>query len=148
MPLVTHFKELRVYQQAFEAAMRIFELSKRWPREERYSLTDQIRRSSRSVCANVAEAWRKRRYVAHFISKLSDADMEAAETQVWLDFALRCGYLDQRERDQLYQVYDTVNGGLVKMMSNAQSWCGPAKLREDSPTYDISPTPPHSHREE
>jgi four helix bundle protein len=110
---------------------------------KRYSLTDQIRRSSRSVCANVAEAWRKRRYVAHFVSKLSDADTEAAETQVWLDFALRCGYLDQQEHDQLYRVYDTVNGGLVKMMSNPQSWCGPAKLRKDSPTYEISPTHPH-----
>jgi four helix bundle protein len=114
VPLVTHFKELRVYQQAFEAAMQVFELSKGWPKEERYSLTDQIRRSSRSVCANVAEAWRKRRYVAHFVSKLSDADTEAAETQVWLDFALRCGYLGQEDHGQLYGVYDAVSGGLVK----------------------------------
>lgn len=143
MPLVTHFKELRVYQQAFEAAMRIFELSKHWPKGERYSLTDQIRRSSRSVCTNIAEAWRKRRYVAHFVSKLSDADMEAAETQVWLDFALGCMYLGQEEYDRLYPVYDTVSGGLVKMMANPEAWCGPAKLREDSPTYD-TPTHPHS----
>jgi four helix bundle protein len=141
MALVTHFKELRVYQQAFESAMRIFELSKSWPSEERYSLTDQIRRSSRSVCANVAEAWRKRRYVAHFVSKLSDADTEAAETQVWLDFALRCGYLGREERDRLYQVYDAINGGLVSMMANAKSWCGPAQLREDSPDYAPTPTP-------
>ncbi len=92
MALVKHFKELRVYQHAFAAATRIYRLSKRWPAEERYSLTDQIRRSSRSVCANIAEAWRKRRYPAHFVSKLSDSDSEAAETQVWLDFALdgRC----------------------------------------------------------
>jgi len=89
--VIGHFRELRVYCQAFDAAMRIFELSKAWPMEERYSLTDQIRRSSRSVCENVAEAWRKRRYTAHFISKLSDADAEAGESQAWLDFALRCG---------------------------------------------------------
>jgi four helix bundle protein len=74
MALVKHFRELRVYRQGFAAASRIYKLSKRWPKEERYSLTDQIRRSSRSVCANVAEAWRKRRYPAHFVSKLSDAD--------------------------------------------------------------------------
>jgi four helix bundle protein len=147
MPLATHFKELRVYQQAFEAAMHIFELSRSWPGEERYSLTDQIRRSSRSVCANIAEAWRKRRYVAHFVSKLSDADTEAAETQVWLDFALRCGYLTQQDHGQLYQTYETICGGLVKMMANPEAWCGPAKLREDGPTYDTltdTPTLPHS----
>ena len=143
MALVTHFEELRVYQQAFEAAMEIFELSKGWPSEERYSLTDQIRRSSRSVCANVAEAWRKRRYVAHFVSKLSDADTEAAETQVWLDFALRCQYMGQGEHDRLYQAYDTICGGLVKMMANAESWCGPARLRESPPDYAHTPTPPH-----
>lgn len=79
--MVKHFRELRVYQMAFDAAMHLFELSKKWPKEERYSLTDQIRRASRSVCANIAEAWRKRRYVAHFRSKLTDADSEAAETQ-------------------------------------------------------------------
>ena len=152
MALVTHFKELRVYRRAFEAAMEIFGLSKGWPSEERYSLTDRVRRSSRSVCANVAEAWRKRRYVAHFVSKLSDADTEAAETQVWLDFALRCGYLGQEGHDRLYQVYDTVCGGLVKMMANPNPWCGPAKLREDTPDYahtpthndTHTPTPPHS----
>jgi len=144
MAIVTHFKELRVYRRAFEAAMEIFELSKGWPSEERYSLTDQIRRSSRSVCANVAEAWRKRRYVAHFVSKLSDADTEAAETQVWLDFALRCGYLGQESHDRLYQVYDTVCGGLVKMMANPNPWCGPSKLREAPPDYTPTPTPPNS----
>ncbi len=81
--LARSFKDLRVYQVAFETAMRIFEVSKRFPIGERYSLTDQIRRSSRSICANIAEAWRKRRYVNSFVSKLSDADTEAAETQVW-----------------------------------------------------------------
>jgi len=134
--VIEHFRQLRVYQSAFEAAMRIFELSKRWPKEERYSLTDQIRRSSRSVCGNIAEAWRKRRYVAHFISKLSDADSEVAETQAWLDFALRCGYISEMEHDELNRIYENISGGLVKMMTEPEKWCGPANLRkEKSPDY-------------
>ncbi len=88
----TH-RELDVYRMAFEAAMRIFELTKGFPREEMYSLVDQIRRSSRSVCANLAEAWRRRRYKAAFVSKLNDAEAEAAETQTWINFAVECGYL-------------------------------------------------------
>ena len=90
---VADYKDLRVYTLAFESAMELFQLSRTWPSEEKYSLTDQIRRSSRSVCTNIAEAWRKRRYEAAFVSKLSDSDGEAAETEVHLDFALRCGYL-------------------------------------------------------
>ena len=95
--MVKHFRELRVYQDAFGAAMTIFQLSRSWPQEERYALTDQIRRASRSVPANIAEAWRKRRYPAHFTNKLSDADSETAEIQVWLDFAHSCGYLTKRQ---------------------------------------------------
>jgi four helix bundle protein len=144
MALVKHFKELRVYQQAFEAASRIYKLSKRWPVEERYSLTDQIRRSSRSVCTNIAEAWRKRRYPAHFVSKLSDSNAEAAETQVWLGFALDCGYINQQDHGTLYTIYENVAGGLVKMMANPDAWCGPAQLREPTATYDPhTPTPPY-----
>src|SRR5262252_3537430 len=94
--------ELEVYQKGFDAAMLIFEASKRFPKEETYSLTDQIRRSSRSVCANRAEAWRKRRYQAAFISKLSDVEGEAAETQVWIEFAARCAYLRREQADTLY----------------------------------------------
>src|SRR5438309_4969434 len=86
---------LDVYSKAFETAMRIFELSKRFPKEETYSLTDQIRRSSRSVCANLAEAWRKRRYEAAFVAKLGDSEAEAAETQTWIQFAVRCAYLSR-----------------------------------------------------
>ena len=134
---IKHFRELRVYQQAFQAAMRVFELSASWPKEERYSLTDQVRRSSRSVCANIAEAWRKRRYSAHFVSKLSDADSEVAETQAWLDFALHCGYLAQIEFGQLTQSYENVSGGLVKMMMEPRKWCGPATLvREENVGYE------------
>src|SRR3972149_1492409 len=92
MPARNH-RELRVYQLAFESAAQIHEITKSFPPEERYSLTDQIRRSSRSVCANIAEAWRRRRYPKNFVSKLSDADAEATETLVWLDFALHLGYI-------------------------------------------------------
>jgi len=148
MALVKHFNELRVYQQAFAAATRIYELSKGWPKEERYSLVGQVRRSSRSVCANIAEAWRKRRYPAHFVSKLSDADAEAAETQVWLDFALDCGYVDQQDHDALYAAYENVAGGLVKMMANPSAWCGPSQLREPAGLYlSHTPTPPDSNED-
>jgi four helix bundle protein len=135
--LAKHFKDLRVYQSGFESAMKIFEVSKKWPSEERYSMTDQIRRSSRSVCANTAEAWRKRRYVASFVHKLSDSDGEAAETEVWLDFALACGYIDQKLHDELFCQYENIAGGLVKMMADPEPWCGPAALREERPAYEI-----------
>src|SRR5580765_5998776 len=102
---VLRHTDLDVYQKAFEMAMEIFELSKGFPREETYSLTDQIRRSSRSVCANLAEAWRKRRYQAAFISKLSDSEGEAAETQVWIEFAVKCGYLNRDQAEGLYRTY-------------------------------------------
>src|SRR5712692_42183 len=97
MEHISSYKELRVYQKAMNAAMRIFELTKHFPIEERYSLTDQIRRASRSVCANIGEAWRKRRYQAHFVSKLSDAEAEAEETRVWIEFASRCRYVTESE---------------------------------------------------
>jgi four helix bundle protein len=99
--MVRHFRELRVYQDAFGAAMTFFQLSKSWPPEERYSLTDQIRRASRAVLANIAEAWRKRRYPAHFTSKLSDADNEGAETPAWLDFDHSYGYLRKKQFSEL-----------------------------------------------
>ena len=88
-----------------------------------------------SVCANIAEAWRKRLYVASFVSKLSDANAEAGETQVWLDFALACGYIDAATRDRLYQTYDQVSGGLIKMIAAPDDWCGPAKVRDEAAIY-------------
>jgi four helix bundle protein len=117
----TH-KELEVYQMAFAAAMRIFELSKNFPKEEKYSLTDQIRRASRSVCSNIAEAFRKRRYEAAFISKLSDAEGEAAETQVWLEFAVACKYLDEKTGSELDTTYDHILGKLVNMINHPEDW--------------------------
>src|SRR4051812_7882988 len=110
------FKELRVWQNAVETAMEIFQLSKSFPGEERYSMTDQMRRSSRSTAANVSEAWRKRRYVAAFISKLSDAETEAAETQTWIEFALRCGYIDADEARRLDARYEEILGQISVMI--------------------------------
>jgi len=94
-------KDLKVYQKAYALAMEIYQLSKSWPAEEKYSLTDQIRRASRSVCSNLREAWAKRRYEAHFISKLTDSDGENSEIDTWLDFALDCGYLDSSDHSRL-----------------------------------------------
>jgi four helix bundle protein len=120
-PIQSHV-ELEVYRIAFEAAMRVFEVTKSFPKEERYSLTDQIRRSSRSVCANLAEAWRKRRYEGAFLLKLTDAEAEAAETQTWLDFAVKCKYLEQSACRELYETYDHILGMLVRMISTPTPW--------------------------
>jgi len=122
MANIRHFNELDVYQLAMDSAMRIFEASKVFPAEERYSLTDQIRRSSRSVCANIAEGWRKRRYPRAFVSKLSDADAEAAETQVWLEFTNKCSYLDPSITDELMSAYNRILGKLVVMMNHPEDW--------------------------
>jgi len=102
--------------------MQIFEITKHFPLEERYSLTDQVRRCSRSVCANIAEAWRKRRYPAAFVSKLNDAEAEAAETEVWLQLAIRCGYLSQEKSNALEQEYKHILGKLVVMISHPEQW--------------------------
>src|SRR5215471_5172728 len=115
---IVNHGDLDVYQRAFELATRIFEISKSFPKEETYSLTDQIRRSSRSVCANVAEAWRKRRYEKAFTSKLSDAEGEAAETQVWIAFTVRCGYMARSDANELYQAYNQIIRTLVGMINH------------------------------
>ncbi|MDQ0476830.1 four helix bundle protein [Chryseobacterium sp. MDT2-18] len=122
MTFVKFHKDLVVYQKAFSAAMEIYTISKTFPQEERYSLTDQIRRSSRSVNANITEAWRKRRYEKSFISKLNDADGEAAETQNWLDFAFACAYIDENTYLDLYKKYDEILGMIVSMTINAKKW--------------------------
>ncbi|MEN7972926.1 MAG: four helix bundle protein [Verrucomicrobiota bacterium] len=117
----TH-RELHVYQNARSAAMEIFELTKSFPAEEKFSLTDQVRRSSRSVCANISEAWRKRRYKAAFIAKLSDSETEACETQVWLEFALLCGYIDKKIFIQMDSEYDHILAQLVRMIDGSDNW--------------------------
>ena len=130
---VADYKELRVYKLAYDSAMDIFRLSRSWPSEEKFSLIDQIRRSSRSVCSNIAEAWRKRRYEAAFISKLSDSDTEAAETEVHLSFALDCGYLPPENQAKLHDHYDHICRQLRNMMDNAGSWCGTGYEPRDLP---------------
>lgn len=127
-----------MYEQAVELRRRVFELSRQWPKEERYALTDQIRRSSRSVGANIAEAWSKRRYERHFVSKLTDAHAEGAETSVWLDVALECGYLEREAHSALQALCDQVGGGLVKMMREPEKWCGPAGLVREDETFYLS----------
>lgn len=114
--------DLPVYQLAFELARTLFALSKEFPKTETYSLTDQCRRSSRSVCANLAEAWRKRRYEAAFAAKLNDAEAEAAETQVWLQFAVDCEYTDRETAVALYAKYDEVIRQIVHLIHHANEW--------------------------
>ena len=114
--------DLEVYQLGFAAGMKVFEHTKQFPKEERYSLTDQIRRSSRSVCGDLAEGWRKRRYPQSFVSKLTDSEAEAAETQSWLQFAVSCGYLNRDEAATLYKEYDRIIAMLVKMATRADDW--------------------------
>lgn len=135
---------------AFDAALRIFEVSGAFPPEERYSPTDQIQRSSRSVCANLVEGWRKRRYEGAFLAKLSDA--EAAETQVWLEFAVKAGYLSPEIARELYKTYDNVLGKLVVMIANPAPWLirthheqtHRLPLRPSAPLLLRSPSPGHT----
>lgn len=112
------YKSLIVYQKAFDLAMQIFELTKKFPTEEKYSLTDQMRRSSRSVSTNIAEAYRKRKYPAHFVSKLSDADMENSETSVWLEFSKKCIYISESEFLNLKTTNDEIGKLLQYMINN------------------------------
>ncbi len=121
MKIRTH-RDLDVYKLAFQAAVDIYNLTKTFPKEEIYSLTDQIRRSSRSVCANIAEAFRKRKYPKHFVSKLSDSEAEAAESQVWLDFALEFGYITKEQFEMLDKEYEQIIGKLVNMASHPEKW--------------------------
>lgn len=116
------FRDLTAYKKAFALAMDIFTLSKKFPAEEKYSLTDQIRRSSRSVCSNIGEAYRKRKYQAHFVSKSTDADMENTETRVWLDFALACGYIVKEVWDELEAKSEEVGKLLNHMIENPEKY--------------------------
>jgi four helix bundle protein len=120
---INSVRDLNVYRLAFDTAMKIFKLSKKFPIEEKYSLTDQIRRSSRSVCTNLAEGWRKRRYKAMFVNKLTDAEQEAAETQTWLEFALACKYITQEIFTNLNEKYEHIFAQLITMERKADSFC-------------------------
>lgn len=122
MVKIRSHEDLQVFQLAFDASMRIFELSISFPKDEKYSLTDQIRRSSRSVCANLAEAFRKRKYPKYFVSKLVDCEGEAAETQVWLLYAFKCQYIDEACKSDLDDKYNQILGKLVIMGQYPEKW--------------------------
>lgn len=116
------YKDMTIYKKAFELAMEIFEISKRFPKEETYSLTDQMRRSSRSVCTNFAEAYRRRKYLAHFVSKLTDSDSENSETDVWIDFAFACKYINADEHLSLSSKNAEVGKMLGSMIQNPEKF--------------------------
>ena len=119
---ISSYKDLRVHQSAMDAAIEVFDLTKSFPPEEKHSMVDQMRRASRSVCTNIGEAWRKRRYKAAFIAKLSDAEGEACECHVWIESARRCRYLRDEVCDKLDDVYDQIMGQTVKMINEADKW--------------------------
>lgn len=119
---ITHHWQLDVYQLSIEAGMSLFELSKKFPREEMYSLTDQVRRSSRSVSSHISEGWRRRRYEAAFCDKLNGAESEAAETQTWIEYAVRCGYLIEKIGRDLHKTYDQIIGKLVIIQNRPEVW--------------------------
>lgn len=120
---IKHFRELEVYQIAFQEAMKIFQITKGFPFIERFSITDQIRRSSRSVCSNLAEAWRKRKYIAVFVNKITDSMQEASETQTWLEFSKACSYIDQDQFNELDSEYERIIRMLNSMEINANKFC-------------------------
>jgi len=122
MNVIKSHKDLEVYQLSFSSGMEIFEMTKSFPKEETYSLTDQIRRSSRSVSGNLAEAFRKRRYPKHFISKLSDSEGEAAETQVWLDYAHACKYISEELHLELTDKYNHIIAMIINMIRKPENW--------------------------
>ena len=125
MKTIKHFRDLEVYKLAFECAMEIFQLSKSFPASETYSLTDQIRRASRSVCSNLSEGWRKRKYKAVFRNKITDAMQEASETQTWLDFCLACNYINKKTFEDLDDKYERIIGMLNAMERKADTFCFP-----------------------
>ena len=123
--IIKNVRDLKVYKLAFETAMEIFQITKDFPQEEKYSLVDQIRRSSRSVCSNLAEAWRKRRYLAVFKNKLTDAMQEASETQTWLEFSFACNYIDETTFKELDEKYEHILAMLNNMEMKAKTFCLP-----------------------
>ena len=138
MDIKSH-EDLRVYQVAVESAMKIFDLTRSWPHEEKYSMTAQILRSSRSICANIGEAWIRRYYPKHFVSKLRDATGEAAETTVWLELASRHNYIDQADLDKLRESYSFIHNGLIKMANQPEKWCSRRSKTVSPPSPDSSP---------
>ena len=154
MTNIRSFRELNAWQMAMDASMRVFEITKRFPADEKFSLIDQVRRSSRSVPANISEAWRKRRYPAAFVSKLNDAEGEAAETQTHIEIALRCRYLSAEEAQGLDSQYEHILGKLVSMAAHPEDWTivqrhGDTETRRHgeapSPRPHVAASPPFPH---
>lgn len=131
MSTIKFHQDLKVFQNSFDAAQQIYDLSKTFPREERYSLTDQIRRSSRAVTANISEAWGKRRYEKSFIAKLTDSEGEARETQTWLQFAYACSYMGEDQYNNLHNQYNQIIGMLINMISQSEKWCSFSPFNKD-----------------
>ncbi len=123
MSIIKSFKDLIVYQKAFKLSMEIFNTSKSFPKEERYALTDQIRRSSRSICANIAEAWAKKIYIKSFVHKLSDSLGEEYETEVWLDYCKECEYIEEKTFNDLIEGYNEVRRILISMITHPEKFC-------------------------
>ena len=123
------FKNLTVYKLGYKLAMTIFALSKTFPREETYALTDQIRRSSRAVCSNLSEAYRKRIYQKHFVSKLTDCEAECSETQVWLDFAKDCKYISENQYEEIMSLYKEIGSLLGDMINNPEKYMDKRKMK-------------------
>lgn len=123
MSQINSFKDLIVYQKAYKLAMKIFELSGNFPMEEKYSLTDQMRRSSRSVTSNIAEAWAKKRYPKSFINKLTDSLGEEYETEVWLDYVKDCTYIPDKIHSEILSEYEEVRKMLISIINNPDKWC-------------------------
>ena len=144
MEKLKHFRDLRVYQAGLDAAIEIFNLTRQFPMEERFALTDQMRRASRSVCAGLAEAWRRRRYAAAFVAKLNESEAEAAEMQVHLELALHAGYIDQATFDRLDNIYDHILGQLVRMIEQPEKWV--LKKRASAVAGDTSRRPSEAPR--
>lgn len=134
MSTIKFHQDLRVFQSSFESAQQIYELSKSFPKEELYSLTDQIRGSSRAITANISEAWGKRRYEKSFIAKLTDSEGEARETQTWLQFAFACSYINEEQYNNLHNQYNKIIGMLINMMGQSGKWCSfsPMDKTEDN----------------
>jgi four helix bundle protein len=123
MSQISSYRDLILYQKAYNLAMEIFDLTKSYPKEEKYSLTDQIRRSSRSVTVNIAESWAKKRYVKSFVNKLSDSLGEEYETEVWLDYSKDCKYITEQPHSDLISRYDEVRKMLISMINHPDKWC-------------------------
>ncbi len=144
MKLIKHHWELDVYKLAMEMSREVFQLSKSFPKEETYSLTDQIRRSSRSVSAQLSEAWRRRKYEAVFVNKLNEAEGEAAETQTWLEHAVQCDYAPVVKAREIHRLCDRILGKLVTMGNNPAAWVL-KKSRAPTDSLTHSPTDPLTH---